>query len=140
VAKSPNAFRTISEAAEAIGAPQHVLRFWETRFDFIEPVKRAGGRRFYRPRDIHLLKAVQRLLHDEGLTIRGVQRLYQDSGAKAFLAYGEGEADLCLEAAEHDSAATRSGAESLDGAGLRLTRLADEIDAARARLDAVLTA
>ena len=58
MAKSPNAFRTISEAAEEVGAPQHVLRFWETKFSFITPLKRAGGRRFYRPQDVVLLKAV----------------------------------------------------------------------------------
>ena len=71
MAKSPSAFRTISEAAEEVGAPQHVLRFWETKFDFIVPVKRAGGRRFYRPDDVMVLKAVRRLLHDEGLCVGG---------------------------------------------------------------------
>ena len=80
MAKSPKAFRTISEAADEVGAPQHVLRFWETKFEFVAPVKRAGGRRFYRPDDVMVLKAVRRLLHDEGLTIRGVQRLVQDQG------------------------------------------------------------
>lgn len=80
MAKSPNAFRTISEAADEVGAQQHVLRFWETKLDFIVPVKRAGGRRFYRPEDITVLKAVRRLLHDEGLTIRGVQRLHKEQG------------------------------------------------------------
>ncbi len=63
MAKSPKAFRTISEAADEVGAPQHVLRFWETKFDFVVPVKRAGGRRFYRPDDVMVLKAVRRLLH-----------------------------------------------------------------------------
>ena len=76
MAKSPNAFRTISEAADEVGTPQHVLRFWETKFSFITPVKRAGGRRFYRPQDVAVLKAVKKLLHDDGLTIRGVQRLH----------------------------------------------------------------
>src|SRR3989344_971034 len=66
VAKSPNAFRTISEAAEEVGAPQHVLRFWDTKFSFITPLKRAGGRRVYRPPDVVLLKAVRRRVHDEG--------------------------------------------------------------------------
>ena len=73
--KSPDAFRTISEAAAEVGAPPHVLRFWETRFSFIRPVRRGGGQRFYRPRDIELLSAVRRRLHDEGLSIREVQRL-----------------------------------------------------------------
>ncbi|MDB5483629.1 MAG: MerR family transcriptional regulator [Caulobacteraceae bacterium] len=73
--KGPDAFRTISEAAAEVGAPPHVLRFWETRFSFIRPVRRGGGQRFYRPRDIELLAAVRRRLHDEGLSIREVQRL-----------------------------------------------------------------
>lgn len=73
--KGPDAFRTISEAAAEVGAPPHVLRFWETRFSFIRPVRRGGGQRFYRPRDIELLMAVRRRLHDEGLSIREVQRL-----------------------------------------------------------------
>ncbi|HEY3889600.1 MAG TPA: MerR family transcriptional regulator, partial [Caulobacteraceae bacterium] len=77
MAKGPEAFRTISEAAEELGVPQHVLRFWETRFSFIRPMKRAGGRRFYRPQDIIVLRGVQRLLHDEGYTIKGVQRLHR---------------------------------------------------------------
>lgn len=74
-AKGPDAFRTISEAAAEVGAPPHVLRFWETRFNFIRPVRRGGGQRFYRPRDIELLAAVRRRLHDEGLSIREVQGL-----------------------------------------------------------------
>jgi len=73
--KGPDAFRTISEAAAEVGAPPHVLRFWETRFSFIRPVRRGAGQRFYRPRDIELLCAVRRRLHDDGLSIREVQRL-----------------------------------------------------------------
>lgn len=88
MAKSANAFRTISEAADEIGAPQHVLRFWETKFTFVSPLKRAGGRRFYRPQDLVVLKAVKRLLHDEGLTIKGVQRLYKEQGIKHIAAWG----------------------------------------------------
>jgi DNA-binding transcriptional MerR regulator len=75
--KGPEAFRTISEASEEIGVAQHVLRFWETRFPFIRPMKRAGGRRFYRPRDIDTMKTVRRLLHDEGMSIAEVQALYR---------------------------------------------------------------
>ena len=84
--KGPDAFRTISEAAAEVGAPPHVLRFWETRFSFIRPVRRGGGQRFYRPRDIELLSAVRRRLHDEGLSIREVQRL-----SRAALLEGGGE-------------------------------------------------
>ena len=91
MAKSPNAFRTISEAADEVGVPQHVLRFWETKFSFITPLKRAGGRRFYRPQDVVLLKAVKRLLHQDGLTIKGVQRLHREQGLKRLAVYGDPE-------------------------------------------------
>jgi len=73
--KSDSAFRTISEAAEDIGVPAHVLRFWETRFPQLQPMKRAGGRRFYRPADMALLRQIKGLLHDKGLTIRGAQQV-----------------------------------------------------------------
>ncbi len=84
--KGPEAFRSISEAAEELGVPQHVLRFWETKFSFIRPMKRAGGRRFYRPYDIAVLAEVRRLLHQEGYTIKGVQKLHRELGTKRFLA------------------------------------------------------
>ena len=73
--KGPDAFRTIAEAAEEVGVPSHVLRFWETQFPFIRPLKRAGGRRFYRPADIAALRELRRLLHDEGLSIKTAQAL-----------------------------------------------------------------
>jgi DNA-binding transcriptional MerR regulator len=91
LAKGPEAFRTISEAADELGVPQHVLRFWETKFSFIRPMKRAGGRRFYRPQDLAVLKGVRALLHDEGYTIKGVQRLHKEEGVKRLLAAGQGE-------------------------------------------------
>ncbi len=80
--KSPDAFRTISEVAESLDTPAHVLRFWESRFPQIKPVKRAGGRRYYRPSDVALLTGIKRLLHDEGLTIRGVQKILRDHGVR----------------------------------------------------------
>lgn len=80
--KSPDAFRTISEVAEALETPAHVLRFWETRFPQIKPVKRAGGRRYYRPADVALLSGIKRLLHEEGLTIRGVQKILREQGTR----------------------------------------------------------
>ncbi|HMS95542.1 MAG TPA: MerR family transcriptional regulator, partial [Tabrizicola sp.] len=80
--KSPDAFRTISEVADVLETPAHVLRFWESRFPQIKPVKRAGGRRYYRPSDVALLSGIKRLLHDEGLTIRGVQKILRDQGIK----------------------------------------------------------
>ncbi len=135
--KGANAFRTISEAAEEVGAPQHVLRFWETKFAFVTPVKRAGGRRFYRPADVAVLKAVKRLLHDEGLTIRGVQRLHKEQGLRRLLG-----ADASSLVDESESAAPDSG--SSHGVGsptdaARLRAVLADLEQARARLDAVLS-
>jgi DNA-binding transcriptional MerR regulator len=78
--KAPEAFRTISEVADEIDVPQHVLRFWESRFSQIRPMKRGGGRRFYRPEDVDLLRGVRHLLYGEGYTIRGVQRILREQG------------------------------------------------------------
>jgi DNA-binding transcriptional MerR regulator len=80
--KAPDAFRTISEVAEELDLPQHVLRFWETRFRDIKPMKRGGGRRYYRPDDIELLRGIRHLLYGEGYTIRGVQRILREQGIK----------------------------------------------------------
>ena len=80
--KAPDAFRTISEVADELDLPQHVLRFWETRFQQIKPLKRGGGRRYYRPDDIDLLRGIQHLLYGEGYTIRGAQRILKDHGIK----------------------------------------------------------
>jgi len=80
VEKAPEAFRTISEVADEIDVPQHVLRFWESRFSQIRPMKRGGGRRFYRPEDVDLLRGVRHLLYGEGYTIRGVQRILREQG------------------------------------------------------------
>ncbi len=80
--KSPEAFRTISEVAEWLGVPTHVLRFWESRFSQVKPVKRAGGRRYYRPADMELLGGIRKLLHEDGMTIRGVQKLLREQGVK----------------------------------------------------------
>jgi DNA-binding transcriptional MerR regulator len=82
VDKAPDAFRTISEVAEDLDLPQHVLRFWETRFAQIKPMKRGGGRRYYRPDDVDLLRGIRHLLYGEGYTIRGVQRILKDDGVK----------------------------------------------------------
>lgn len=80
MAKSPDAFRTISEVAEWLGVETHVLRFWESKFSQVKPTKRAGGRRYYRPTDMELLGGIRKLLHDEGLTIKGVQKLLREEG------------------------------------------------------------
>ena len=81
--KSPEAYRTIREVADSMDLPQHVLRFWETRFPQIRPLKRAGGRRYYRPDDIERLRLIKRLLYDEGYTIKGVQKLFKEQGVHA---------------------------------------------------------
>lgn len=80
--KSPDAFRTISEVSEDLDLPQHVLRFWETRFAQIKPLKRGGGRRYYRPDDVELLRGIRHLLYGEGYTIKGVQRILKEEGLR----------------------------------------------------------
>jgi len=82
VDKAPDAFRTISEVAAELEVPQHVLRFWESRFHEIRPMKRGGGRRFYRPQDVDLLRGIRHLLYGEGYTIRGVQRILREQGQR----------------------------------------------------------
>jgi DNA-binding transcriptional MerR regulator len=89
--KSPDAFRTISEVADDLDLPQHVLRFWETRFAQIKPMKRGGGRRYYRPDDVDLLRGIRHLLYDQGYTIKGVQKLLKQNGIKFVIAVGTGD-------------------------------------------------
>jgi len=105
--KSPDAFRTISEVADELDLPQHVLRFWETRFNQIKPMKRGGGRRYYRPEDVDLLKGIRHLLYDQGYTIKGVQKLLKQNGSRFAVTIGSGE----VTAAEALAATTRSEAE-----------------------------
>lgn len=83
--KSPEAFRTISEVSEDLAIPQHVLRFWETKFIQIKPIKRGGGRRYYRPEDIEILKGIKNLLYNDGYTIRGVQKVIKENGTRKIL-------------------------------------------------------
>ena len=90
--KAPDAFRTISEVATELDIPQHVLRFWETRFTQIKPMKRSGGRRYYRPDDVDLLKGIRRLLYGEGYTIRGVQRILKEHGIGSVQRLADGSA------------------------------------------------
>ncbi|WP_159730601.1 MerR family transcriptional regulator [Methylosinus sp. Ce-a6] len=101
-AKSDGAFRTIGEVAESLDLPPHVLRFWETRFSEIEPVKRAGGRRYYRPRDVELVAAIRHLLYGRGYTIKGVQRLLREQGARAVIESARGSG-AAIERAERDA-------------------------------------
>jgi DNA-binding transcriptional MerR regulator len=98
--KAPDAFRTISEVADELDIPQHVLRFWETRFAQIKPMKRSGGRRYYRPDDVDLLKGIRRLLYGEGYTIRGVQRILKEHGIKSVQAVADQNAAISFGAVE----------------------------------------
>ncbi|MEZ5811710.1 MAG: MerR family transcriptional regulator [Rhizobiaceae bacterium] len=91
--KNPDAFRTISELADDMDLPQHVLRFWETRFSQIKPMKRGGGRRYYRPNDVDLIKGIRYLLYDQGYTIKGVQKLLRENGVSYVVALGAGNAE-----------------------------------------------
>ena len=134
MAKGPEAFRSISEAADALGVPQHVLRFWETKFAFIRPMKRAGGRRFYRPQDILVLAQVRRLLHEQGYTIKGVQKLHRELGAKRFLG-GEASPTSPDAAPLPEIAAAELSAD----ARRRLEAVLAELEAAKARLDELLS-
>ena len=139
MAKGPNAFRTISEAADELGVPQHVLRFWETKFSFIRPMKRAGGRRFYRPQDIAVLSGVRALLHADGYTIKGVQKLHREQGITHVIAAGlgdNGSASLdALAAAAVDSPPPGVLADEARG---RLVMALDDLQAVKARLDGLL--
>ena len=132
MAKGPEAFRTISEAADELSVPQHVLRFWETKFTFIRPMKRAGGRRFYRPTDIAVLKGVRRLLHDQGFTIKGVQRLHREEGLKHLVAAGEGGPTTPA-----PSASAAVSVASSNDRGSLLQALSD-LETAKQRLDDLL--
>ncbi|WP_456622181.1 MerR family transcriptional regulator [Bradyrhizobium sp. P5_C12] len=98
--KAPDAFRTISEVAQELDIPQHVLRFWETRFSQIKPMKRSGGRRYYRPDDVDLLKGIRRLLYGEGYTIRGVQRILKEHGIKSVQGLADSSAAVSFGAIE----------------------------------------
>jgi len=95
--KSPEAFRTISEVSEELDLPQHVLRFWETRFAQIKPMKRGGGRRLYRPDHVALLRGIKALLYDDGMTIKGVQKVLREKGTKNVISRGRADAQLTLE-------------------------------------------
>lgn len=130
-AKAPGAFRTISEVAAELGVPPHVLRFWETRFSLLRPLKRGGGRRYYRPEDVELLRTIRRLLYEEGYTIKGAQKALRSihSGARG----GRGED-------ERSSPARTSAALQLGGeARSRLLAIRDELDSLRALLQRALT-
>ena len=140
MAKGPNAFRTISEAADELGVPQHVLRFWETKFSFIRPMKRAGGRRFYRPQDVAVLNGVRALLHSEGLTIKGVQKLHRDHGLAQVIAAGLGANGSAKLAANIDYDVLDQTARRLEGeARERLAFMLRDLTEVKSRLDGLLS-
>ncbi len=145
MSKGPQAFRTISEASDELGLPQHVLRFWETKFSFIRPMKRAGGRRFYRPQDLTVLKGVRILLHEDGYTIKGVQRLHKEQGLKRLLAAAGGGAapkvqDDRMQDEPKDAPAPPDAAADQDSdAEERLREALRALEAAKARLERALS-
>ncbi len=122
-AKSAAAFRTISEVGRDLDVPQHVLRFWESKFSQIKPLKRGGGRRYYRPEDVAVLRRIRELLYTDGYTIKGVQKLFRDAGLKSVLEGSDPE----------DGDTEQAVAKSANGAGDELS------SAARAELEGLLT-
>lgn len=129
--KRPGAFRTISEVASDLDVPQHVLRFWETRFAQVKPVKRAGGRRYYRPEDVDLLKGIRNLLHGRGYTIKGAQRVLKESGVRFVQSIGRGEVEAAAPAfQEGEVLDAEAGGVVPDGAALP--------DTARSTIEGVL--
>ena len=139
--KSPDAYRTISEVADTMDLPQHVLRFWETRFPQIKPLKRGGGRRYYRPDDVELLKAIKRLLYDQGYTIKGVQKMLREHGVHALIeteaiALAEPEPDYDQSSRpRHEPPMTTPGLSAQDFVALR-TALSEIREAERQLLQA----
>lgn len=119
--KDADAFRTISEAADELDVPQHVLRFWETRFSQIKPMKRGGGRRYYRPEDMELLRSIRHLLYGEGYTIKGVQRILKEQGVRAVIALRQPGAQLSPAAPSAAAPVMDPGDASDDGVGSRDT-------------------
>jgi DNA-binding transcriptional MerR regulator len=142
MAKSSEAFRTISEVAEELGVPKHVLRFWEIKFPQIRPMKRGGGRRYYRPEDVELLRGIRVLLHAEGFTIRGVQKILREQGMEQVKASGE-SGSLVAEAtrpptprkpAKKKKATSSKSEPSLDEIALVVRKAIDELEACRKML------
>jgi DNA-binding transcriptional MerR regulator len=142
--KSPEAFRTISEAADELEVPAHVLRFWESKFPQISPLKRAGGRRFYRPQDLALLRGVKRLLYEDGFTIKGARKYIKEHGSASVLELGAGGAlrePQAIDAADVEStppARSRRKPGKADGPKRDLDDILTDLEGARAKLKAAL--
>ena len=126
--KAPDAFRTISEVADDLDIPQHVLRFWETRFSQIKPMKRSGGRRYYRPDDVDLLRGIRHLLYSEGYTIRGVQRILKEHGIKSVQSLTEGSSAAAFGAIEDDIRNTLGAVDEEDESGYETEDSDDDED------------
>ena len=135
--KGPDAYRTISEAAEELDLPAHVLRFWEGKFPQLRPVKRAGGRRFYRPGDIALLRGLKALLYEDGYTIKGVQKFLRENGAAAATARGESKDERPLPKPVAEQYVQRREV-SRDAS--RGPDLIGRLESAKAKLDAAIAA
>lgn len=134
--KAPGAFRTISEVSDELDIPAHVLRFWESKFPHLSPMKRGGGRRYYRPADLALLRGIRRLLYDEGLTIKGLQKLFRERGPRFVVAVGEGAEAVGPFDEDDDAMAVATAAApeaAAPGAG-RLRAVIARLEAARAAL------
>ena len=156
--KSADAFRTISEAAEELDIQAHVLRFWESKFAQISPLKRAGGRRFYRPQDLQLLRGVKRLLYEDGYTIKGARKYFKDHGIAAVMELGASESGkgrepretrapelvaadaLALDASDREgpAAASPSRPRPADGPQRQLAEILADLETAQAKLKAAL--
>jgi DNA-binding transcriptional MerR regulator len=151
VDKSPEAFRTISEVSVDLDVPQHVLRFWETKFAHVKPLKRAGGRRYYRPEDLDLLRGIRSLLYRDGLTIKGAQKILREQGPRYVMELGRGAMSLVPSRREREMEAAEepierpsnvhqfrrnSGEDVTDGERAHFTQLLDELLDLKSRLRA----
>jgi DNA-binding transcriptional MerR regulator len=134
VEKGPEAYRTIREVADSMDLPQHVLRFWETRFPQIRPLKRAGGRRYYRPDDVERLRLIRRLLYDEGYTIKGVQKLFKEQGVQAL------SSSAAAAGASAEPASAARSAERGDAGDAALALADDDLAALREALAEIVDA
>lgn len=147
IQKSPDAFRTISEVAAELDVPQHVLRFWESKFSQIRPLKRGGGRRYYRPEDVDLLRGVRTLLYNDGYTIKGVQKVFREQGVKFVSETGKGTVDASLaelareavRRSEREEVASSGAGSALDAAGREtLEAILGELVALKEEIDETL--
>ncbi|WP_300527411.1 MerR family transcriptional regulator [Maricaulis sp.] len=140
--KSPDAFRTISEAADELGVPAHVLRFWESKFAQISPLKRAGGRRFYRPQDIALLRGVKRLLYEDGYTIKGAKKFIKDNGVSVIVDLGASDRsrpEMAIDRADIERPVERRKTMRQPGSPAReIGDILNDLEGAQAKLKAAL--